>query len=33
MSEVISYEICLQDVLDEKWAAYFAPFYVDRWSR
>ncbi len=26
MSESASYEIRVRDVLDEKWAAYFAPF-------
>ena len=26
MTETIEYEIRVRDVLDEKWAAYFAPF-------
>jgi hypothetical protein len=26
MSEAIPYEIRVRDVLDKKWAAYFAPF-------
>ncbi len=26
MSEPTAYEICIGEVLDEKWTAYFAPF-------
>lgn len=26
MYETNGYEICVREVLDEKWAAYFAPF-------
>jgi hypothetical protein len=28
MPEVTPYEIRVKDVLDEKWRAYFAPFYL-----
>ncbi len=28
MPEATAYEICVGGVLDEKWAAYFAPFEV-----
>jgi hypothetical protein len=28
MSEKIKYKICIREVLDEKWAAYFSPFEI-----
>lgn len=29
MTESINYEICVREVLDEKWTAYFAPFTLE----
>jgi hypothetical protein len=32
MSEAAIYEIRVRDALDEKWAAYFAPFTLSAWE-
>lgn len=29
MTESAIYEICVREVLDEKWATYFAPFMLE----